>query len=166
VVTGPLGDGGHLVQVRLYLANGVVSGALRLKYHRLSDHLNFGPPVLELEQAEMLRYDQQSAHPARNGAFVRREAVLLAVDRLSTDYTGSHPDLHEQKEPIDVAAAIGHLVVAGALRFRHGTDLRDWLACAPLFVPLTAVTIYGDGPEPALRPWAIMNRSLLSALLF
>ena len=70
-----------------------------------------------------------------------------------------------RKSSLDVTADLGHFIVKGMLHLRHGMDLSNWLIDAPLFVPLTAVTIYGDGGQPVHNSLAIINRSTLSAIL-
>lgn len=154
-----------VVQVRLYTVHSIISGTLRLGFTRLSDHLNFGPPLLELGQAELVRLGQDEIHRAQQVAYVRRESILLAVDRLSTDYAGSNPALRETRDPSTITADLGHFVVNGALHLTHGVDLQDWLLQGRLFVPLTEVVIYGGDPEPRQEPIAIINRSSLGAVL-
>jgi hypothetical protein len=156
---------GPVVQVRLYTTHTIINGSLRLAFNRLSDHLNFGPPVLELGMAELVRLDHPQVHRAQQVAYIQREAVIMALDRLSDDYVATHPALHREKESLDVTADLGHFIVKGTLHLRHGMDLANWLIDAPLFVPLTAVTIYGDGGQPVHDSLAIINRATLSAIL-
>jgi hypothetical protein len=153
-----------LVQVRLYTAHSIISGSLRLGFTRLSDHLNFGPPLLDLGQAELTRLGVDETHRSQQVAYVRKESVLLAVDRLSTDYAGSNPALRETREMVTITADLGHFVVTGTLYLAHGVDVQDWLLQGRLFVPLTDVTIYGD-TETRQEPMAIINRSALGAVL-
>lgn len=158
-VTGPV------VQVRLYTAHSIISGSLRLAFNRLSDHLNFGPPVLELGQAELVRPDDPTVHRAQRAAYVQRNSILLALDRLSDEYAATHPALYQEKGMLEVTADLGHFVVRGTLHCRHGLDLANWLVDAPLFVPLTSVTIYGGQPSPVTESLAIISRASLSAII-
>lgn len=159
-------DLGPLVLVHFYMAHSVVTGLLRLQFHRLSDQLNYGPPLQELVQAELSRRGHDPVHRSTTGALVQRSSVLLAVDQVSSDYSGSVPALRQDKTPLQITADLGHFVVSGTLLVRPGTDILTWLADAPLFVPLTGVTIEGHGAEPLVERRAIVNRSMLAALLF
>jgi hypothetical protein len=154
-----------IVQVRLYTAHSIISGTLRLGYTRLSDHLNFGPPVLELGQAELICIGQETIHRAQQVAYVRKDSVLLAIDRLSTDYAGSNPALREQRQALSITADLGHFIVTGALHLTHGVDLQDWLTEGRFFVPLTDSTIHGGDAKPRREPIAIINRAMLAAIL-
>jgi hypothetical protein len=158
-------DLGPIVVVRFYMTHSVVTGLLRLHFNRLSDQLNFGPPHLELVQVELSRRGSDHVHRA-TGAMVQRASVLLALDQLTGEYAGSQPALRQDKLAIPVTADLGHLAVAGTLQVRHGTDLATWLNDAPQFVPLSGVTIYGAGPEPLVERRAIINRAVLTAVLF
>jgi hypothetical protein len=156
---------GPVIQVRLYTAHSIISGSLRLAFNRLSDHLNFGPRVLELGQAELIRSDDPTVHRAQHAAYVQRDSILLALDRLSIDYAATHPALYQEKGRLEVTADLGHFVVSGTLHCRPGLDLATWLVDAPLFVPLTSVTIYGGQPGPITESLAIISRASLSAII-
>jgi hypothetical protein len=104
-------------------------------------------------------------HRAQQVAYVRREAIMLAVDRLSTDYAGTHPGLREVKETVPIIADLGHFVVSGSLHLTQDGDLGNWLLDSRLFVPLTDVTIKGSGTPPVSGPVAIINRATLGAIL-
>jgi hypothetical protein len=152
------------IQTQLYTAHTVISGLIELQHNRLSDHLNFGPPLLELAPATLRRLTQPALHQAETMALVRRDTVLLAVDRLSTGYQAGEPELREPKAALQVTADLGHFVVAGTLYLTSGLALTDWLGDGPLFVPLTRVTILGE-VDQLHEPFAVINRLALTALL-
>jgi hypothetical protein len=162
---GPMGVPGPAVQVRLYTAHTVIGGTLRLNFNRLSDQLNFGPSILELGHAELVRVDNPNVHRAQRCAYVHRGGVLMAIDRLSTDYAATLPELRENKEEVPVTADLGHFIVSGTLHSRRGEELSVWLQDGREFVPLTDVTIFGAGDQVMTEPMAILNRAAIGALL-
>jgi hypothetical protein len=154
-----------IVQIRLYTTHTSLTGTLQLAFHRLSDHLNFGPPVLELAQAELTRDDHAMVHRAQQVAYIRRDSIILAIDRVSPEYAASHPALREAKEAVTVTADLGHFVVRGALHLAPGVDLGSWLLDGQLFVPLTDVSIFSQHETVVKEPFALINRGMLNAIL-
>ena len=154
-----------VVPVWLCTERSIINGNLRLAFPRLSDQLNFGPSLLTLEGAEIMPGRSQAAdHPGRL-AYVRKEAITLAVDHVSESYRGHHPALREARQAHRIQADLGLVVVEGNLHLAHGADLGQWLRDGRLFVPLTDVTIFVEGREPHVRSMVIINRNKLGAVL-
>lgn len=153
-----------VVTVRLFTAHSQLSGSLRLDYNRLSDHLNFGPTILELTQVSLEVNSEPTSTRTQTSAFIRKESILVAADQLSDDYMASHPSLREPKDAFAMTADFGHFAVAGTLHVMHGSDLATWLTEGPLFVPLTNATIYGHG-APRSEPNLVINRQAVMAIL-
>jgi hypothetical protein len=103
-------------------------------------------------------------HRAPRFAYVQKDEILLAIDRTAAGYTASDPSLREVKKTVRITVDLGHFVVQGTLHSRY-PDLGGWLLAGQTFVPLTDVTIYGDGAEPVQEKVVIINRVGVSMVL-
>lgn len=152
------------IVVELFTPHSVIAGTLRLAFNRLTDHLNFGPPIVTLQRTSVTRLGQVKPVEGQSTAHIRRDVIILAIDRPAPRYLASHPDLYEAKEAVRVTADLGHFVISGTIHLQRGHELADWLVEGPLFVPLTMVTIRGGGAIVE-EPFAVINRSMLHAIL-